>query len=1312
MGNGRLIPFLSHGYIDERQEEGDPLTIIIKLAEELPNDLGTKTQCWVTNISMTPLVFDVIYKIEQEIQTLKISSPDFTVKSSNVSMTNTNTLYSTEDLHYASFDQENDVILNKKISELDIDYSGFGNFINFSSAVVRLTVFKNKAIQLASFESSLSTIDSTYSSSISSGGVYPNYLMERETITDQIQEVIDSFDGYETYLYKSGKYVYNLNLNRFVDSDFVATMDNEAEYFDKSNAESFINNTPEHIRLDEQNNDYIIFLTMMGHFFDDIYNYILAMPSQRRLTNETSSSFSKQITEEMLTLYGWNTEDDSDVASLAEFYSTGDFNTKTDEVRMRSIWNRILNNLPIIYKTKGTEECINMLLSCYGIPSNYLTVKEYGGVDYSETNNITYTKTETRWMIKSLARIAYNSGYYYPSQQSKISGPWTDNIKTVEFKFSTNRDRDVGELHNYGRYFYMKDTEVPIFMVNQVNALDLYNVQYSAAFGWQTSRTTSSLTTQKQIEIGIIRTASENMGKAYFRIYSGEFMEHTGSVLTGSSTPSFTEPYTGSLPSPGTIGSPVISQSRSGCYLETNEIPIFDGNIYNIVLRRNYPDSRFESASFEEYDRDAIPTKYDLIVQRNVDGRVAVKSSSSIILHSDNNYGFSRPGVWAWGSLTTYGFRGYIDRLSLWDAPLSDNDVEDHVNNYDSYAYSGSEGYKHLWWQFYQEYPQTLTNDSWLWDDGFVSSEDPNWNFSKDSYYTGLSNWSYYYSGRLGNWESLYASVSGPASESISSHSLATRSRAYFYEHWLPHMNMYVGSSHNLDIYYPKASSFIDVPFTSSTFDPITCRWFTQSCFPYSSKDFQVPITYTTPKYGPNKLKNEKIKKKSQSLQARLDPASISTIFGNPAVSPDSNQIGFFADPQKWKNSDIINYFGNINLIEELADPSSLYEGRYNNLAVRRKQYNQSAPNYVFFNEMNTIYKLYFDRSLFEIIRRLTPARSNVLTGFLVEPGFLERPKYKHQPITSSITQFNEFSVASASIDQIIGFSETLEWGDVNGPSESINQTLSDSFPPNYQDTIDISYAADHNFGLPINYGGNYVGGRDVLQFGQFTQIDPLGRKGMVFEMDLDRDTKSSGSVYFLLKKWQKYKVYNKTTSASLSKPDHLDLTAYNTSSVYLYDLMAVTPRFLNDVAFTASALDTYVNGNIPDSWGPPVVYTHNINTFRSTPNESLSNIKAININPIIPSSFDRVFDESSDIYFEFFNGYPRNHYSHKRMDFSKTSYSSIVSTGVSGSIFVKGRQTTDTTIGLDGLNDGSYPVTTIDVGNVNVIRSDSVLNK
>jgi len=58
---------------------------------------------------------------------------------------------------------------------------------------------------------------------------------------------------------------------------------------------------------------------------------------------------------------------------------TGDYIPQEDV--SKEIWRRILNNLPYLLKTKGTERSIKALLSCYGIPTSLLTVREYGGPD-------------------------------------------------------------------------------------------------------------------------------------------------------------------------------------------------------------------------------------------------------------------------------------------------------------------------------------------------------------------------------------------------------------------------------------------------------------------------------------------------------------------------------------------------------------------------------------------------------------------------------------------------------------------------------------------------------------------------------------------------------------------------------------------------------------------------------------------------------------------------------------------------------------------------------------------------------------------
>ena len=47
--------------------------------------------------------------------------------------------------------------------------------------------------------------------------------------------------------------------------------------------------------------------------------------------------------------------------------------------RTYTVWRRIVNNLPLLLKSKGTKRSVQALLSCYGIPQSMISINEYGG---------------------------------------------------------------------------------------------------------------------------------------------------------------------------------------------------------------------------------------------------------------------------------------------------------------------------------------------------------------------------------------------------------------------------------------------------------------------------------------------------------------------------------------------------------------------------------------------------------------------------------------------------------------------------------------------------------------------------------------------------------------------------------------------------------------------------------------------------------------------------------------------------------------------------------------------------------------------
>lgn len=93
------------------------------------------------------------------------------------------------------------------------------------------------------------------------------------------------------------------------------------------------------------------------------------------------------------------------------------------------VWKRILNNLPYLYKTKGTVRSLRSLITCYGIPSTLLWVREYGGPNVSESIENTYKFDNWTHVLP-----------FYTSQSLVL--PWTSSVfdrfpSTLQVRFST-----------------------------------------------------------------------------------------------------------------------------------------------------------------------------------------------------------------------------------------------------------------------------------------------------------------------------------------------------------------------------------------------------------------------------------------------------------------------------------------------------------------------------------------------------------------------------------------------------------------------------------------------------------------------------------------------------------------------------------------------------------------------------------------------------------------------------------------------------------------------------------------------------------
>jgi PKD repeat protein len=933
LGNNRLLPILNNGVLDERTDPSDPLTLVVKLPSELPSDIQIQSACWVSNISLTPYVVSGIFRSPIKSVVHKIGAPNFSIPIPNASITNANLSYTADDLRQDD-EAKRELTISKNVSELAVDYTNFENFVVFSSAEVRLKIFKNKAIGISSLSSSMDVLNSRNSAFIAaSGSYYPYYTHEYSKIQGQINDLVNSFDGYESYLYRSGHYAYSSG--GFLSSSYVTEMDNSASYYDRNNRDSLLNNCPEHVLTNAENDDYIIFLTMVGHFFDNIYIYISNMPSERKVGNDATSEFTRRIVDYMLQTFGWNLDDSLESSNLLNNYLTSEqipgLNTMSAEERLKAIRNRILVNLPQIYKTKGTAESVRLILACYGIPSALLSIREYGGVNYAD-DKASYTTYERVFMRQWDTSSAYDN---YTLQCATGS-------HTLLFKFSV----DDPESYTYG---------IDHTLIGNVHGA-----------------TSSSIEGSGEWAAGFVRVPKKNTGKVWFRL--GYINDRT-------------------------------------CKLYSPEFPVFDGEIYSVMIRRNQPDDGYEYTA----NTDIVPSRYDLYVQRNSGGERIVRLTSSVVSYNtSSNTLFSGGGELKIGGWFTYwnqgGFTGCFDKLQVWTTTLSDSDFEDYVNNINSYAFSGSNPHESLVFRMHTDYPV---------DQRQVSS----------SIWTGV--WQ--------NANPFYATGSNAR--------LLTLNGWGANVDYMTCQNPWVGTQ------------------TLVTNSCSPTGYVSASCYPFQFKVIDYPSTWPVSKYGPNKFRNEKIRYVSQSVEARFDSQGRSTYVPASSTAPDSNQVGFVVDPQDFKNRDIIRYLGNFDLMESIGDPRNQYSGSYTSLALLRKEYADAhtplSGSKTLFNELCTLFKLYFNRSVFDSIRNVVPARSNALVGVLIEPTIIERPKYQNKPVFS---EANTSSVLYMEVTASHYYKTPVPDNTLYG--------ISASYPGQPTTSIDMTAYSLPTRNYPVNYNG------------------------------------------------------------------------------------------------------------------------------------------------------------------------------------------------------------------------------------------------
>jgi hypothetical protein len=464
-------------------------SVILKLYSPLPAVVTENSTFWITKLMSNPLIETVILNDQANLQCPPLKGPNFDIDVDFVGGKSTN-YESLDDLILSGSTSSTELISTYLSSslmntdELNIEYvSGseyiWNNFVHFSSADERVNNFVYKVQLIEKYEELINS---------ATGGtatIADANEIERQRIKKE--QIINGFDGFEKFLYTSSSlsWPYYGNVRRLSTSYEVrvwyGNITESAQDFDNMNQNYIKNNIPQYIVNNDENESLLLFFSMIGQHFDNIYYHTKSIENTRKLGYKSENGISDKLLFDTLKSFNWDAKNLAANETLWNytFGLDSDGNTKNltpAKQRTYEVWRRIVNNLPYLLKHKGTRRGIYALLSCYGIPSSNLSILEFGGPEVTEVtksklvmDNVTTalkmntgSYIEVDWKHTDKGRVPNTIEMFvkpaYSRQYTLISGSgWN-----VQLSGSANSEYGVVSF-TYGTGNTINSTRLPIF---------------------------------------------------------------------------------------------------------------------------------------------------------------------------------------------------------------------------------------------------------------------------------------------------------------------------------------------------------------------------------------------------------------------------------------------------------------------------------------------------------------------------------------------------------------------------------------------------------------------------------------------------------------------------------------------------------------------------------------------------------------------------------------------------------------------------------------------------------------------------------
>lgn len=427
------------------------------------------------------------------------------------------------------------------------------------------------------------------------------------------------------------------DLNLFYNSpevqSFVYEQQNSGSNYDKTNDNIITNLLPQQFfRLEEFNETNVLknFVYIIARYFDQAKCSIDQFFNVLRTNYSSYDQTPDALLHEVARFYGWDLDANFLDANIIQYILGKNVLANTDankelDIKLFEIkhkfWQRVLNNLSYIYKTKGTRESIEALLRVYGVNKNFVRLKEYG---YKKSAGLSTNRILSN---KSVYAMSFASGAYYPYVETPA---FSSSFLTTECRccFPTITSDDMPLTLNTGSIWSVSPNESSLFPVRcglKYTKEDVTSETGSIIFGWNIGDVTYTELHIDNVPIfdGAWRNISfrRDIQSSSFkidiiRVDNGEVIEHYTGSTTVASTDISPTPHTPSFGAVYDVG----LQGIIGSEMWAQEFRVWNQTLSDVELKDH-------ALNFQSYGTEEVNGNPDVSIHYRLNENVTADGS-------------------------------------------------------------------------------------------------------------------------------------------------------------------------------------------------------------------------------------------------------------------------------------------------------------------------------------------------------------------------------------------------------------------------------------------------------------------------------------------------------------------------------------------------------------------------------------------------------------------------------------------------------------------------------------------------------------